>query len=131
MNECVSPAADYPIVVCSAQRLGHQSCFVYPILAQKVGIWMTEYSNRTQLEAEMEGPPGECKTCGTNRKLDRNGMCSVCILATKRADKVFDETKEQPLSCDNCESKIIRGEAFMPLELRELRCVNCWKIYAK
>jgi len=130
MNQCVSPAAEYPIVACTAQRLGHQSCFVYPILIQKLPIWMTDYRSRMQLEADMEGPPGKCKTCGRNRKLDKNGMCSVCILAARRADRVFDETKKQSLSCDNCESKITRGEAFMPLEVGELRCVNCWKRYA-
>lgn len=141
-GNCVSPSPDYPIVRCTASAGAsaaassasgtYQPCFVYSILMQKLPLWDNEFRNRLRVETEMAGPIGECRICGNARKLNQDRMCSICILAAKRADTVLDQMGKESFYCDNCNSEIVRGEAFVPVEPAELRCVNCWKrTYAK
>jgi predicted RNA-binding Zn-ribbon protein involved in translation (DUF1610 family) len=130
-GKCVSPAADYPISLCTCSR-GTSFCHVYPILMQKLPLWMTEYKNRIRLEAEMEGVAGECRICGNNRKLDRDRMCSVCLLAMNRANEVFEERRTDSLICDNCELSVKKGDAFLPVyNSVGLRCARCFGRDAK
>jgi len=131
-GKCVSPAAATSITACTCSR-GYRFCHVYPIHMKDLPVWKTEYENRMRMEARMEGSVGECKICGNNRKLDRDHVCSLCVLAIDRANEVFAERKKTwgLLNCDWCMRGIKRGEAFLSVTGGYLCCVDCWKrIYA-
>jgi hypothetical protein len=128
---CVSPAASTVVSPCTCSR-GYRFCHVYPIHTEQLGIWKTEYEDRMRIEEGMKGTVGECRICGNNRKLDEEHMCSVCILAAKRANEVFEERKSDSLICDWCMKDVKKGQAFLPAIRDYFCCANCWRtIYAK
>ena len=129
---CVPPGPDQNMAPCSLPKGWiHNRCYAYPIQKREQSIWEVEFSERKKIEAEMSGGIGKCKICGNTHKLNLNQVCSICILAIERANKLFDEREKDTLICDWCMKQVKKGEAYLTVRKTYLCCIDDWKDFAK